>query len=319
MKVLGYILTICLCLGLGTPALAELPEGYPDRPITVIIPSGPGGMSSISSRIVTEALKKRVGQPLNIINKAGSGGVIGVDYFLQRGNNPYTILATPTTHLNAYSFMGLPPKSVDEFQSIGNFGIQERVIMTALDAPYNNIDELIDYARKNPGKLSFGIGSNPWGLYIMKSIAQKENLDINFVNFQSGADAAAQILGGHVNVCETGVGTGAYEAARAGKLKIIFNLGSGSVPYFPDVKNAKDYGYGFTGTNVYGLFVHPGVDKEVRDFWEEQLDYVMQDPEVLSQFIQIGMMPRYLPGTEHTKLVAKDIKTGIDLANTVKE
>ena len=318
MKNLLTVLALGMALLHAGVALAELPKNYPDRPITFIIPSGAGGMSTVTARLVAEELKKRVGQPINIVNKAGSGGVIGVDYFLERGNNPYTILATPTTHLNVYSFMELPPKSAADFQSIGSYVIQERVVMAPPDAPYNDMDEFIAYVRKNPGKVSFGIGNNPWGLSIMESIAKKEDLKINFVLFQSGADAAAQILGGHVSVCETGVGTPAYQAARAGKLKIIFNLGSGSVPYFPQVKNARHYGYGHTGTNIYGLFLHPQVDKEIRDYWEEQLDYVMQDSDLLLKLIDLGATPRFLPGTEHTKAVARDIQSAIELTRIGK-
>jgi len=87
---------------------------------------------------------------------------------------------------------------------------------------------------------------------------------LKYVMFKSGAAASSAILGKHVDVCETGSGTSAYQAARAGKLILLVDLGSETVPFFPDSKNLKQLGYPFTTLLEYGLVTKAGVPEEIR-------------------------------------------------------
>src|SRR5215510_10874486 len=165
------------------PARAQAP--YPTRPIEFIIPFAPGGPTDTAIRLIQPQLSANLGVPLVLINKAGGGGAIGMDGVAKAKPDGYTLAATVRSTLTI-----LPatqpdvPYKIADFTPIGAFAFDSGVIMVRRDAPWKTLEELVDHARKNPGKLSYGtagLGTNSF--FNMELLKLTYGLDMTHVPF----------------------------------------------------------------------------------------------------------------------------------------
>ncbi|RPJ40819.1 MAG: tripartite tricarboxylate transporter substrate binding protein [Deltaproteobacteria bacterium] len=306
LQVLGVmVLGSMLLAGAGFTA-----EKYPSRPITFVVPLGPGGMTDVTGRLLAEKFKAELGQPVLVVNKPGANGAIGLKYAQSQKADGYTVIVSILTDnfVSPY-FQGVDPFHLKDFSFVASYMPQERVLFTTPDKPYKSFRELLDYAKKNPGQVSVGSGAVQWALEVVKSVAVKDGLKMKYVMFKSGGEASTAILGKHVDACETGTGTPAFQAAREGKLSLLVNLGSETVPFFPNTKNLKQLGYPFYTVVEYGLAVRSGTPEEIRKKLEDTLLKVMQDSEVKEKMVQMGLTPRFLAGKSFEKLVTDAVKS----------
>ena len=299
-----------LCLGLFFSAgVLPAAETYPEKPITFVVPLGPGGMTDVTARLFIEKFKAELGQPILVVNKPGANGIIGLKYALSQKPDGYTIVVAPfTDNLASPYFQGVDPFDLKDFSFVGSYMPQERVLLTP-PGKYKSFQEFIEYARKNPGKVSVGSGGVQWALEVMKSIGVKEKLQMKYVMFKSGGEASTAIMGGHVDACETGTGTPAYQAAREGKLDLLVDLGADKVPFFPQIKNLKELGYPFTTVVEYGLVLKAGTPEPIRKKLEDTLRKTLADKEIQDTMVKMGLTPRFLDGKAFQKLVTEASKS----------
>jgi tripartite-type tricarboxylate transporter receptor subunit TctC len=292
----------------GACALAA--DTYPSRSITFVVPWGAGGMTDVTARLFAEKFKEELGQPVLVTNKPGASGILGLKYALSQKADGYTVVVGPMTEaLASPYFQGAEPYDIKDLSFVASYMPQERVLFTTPDKPYKTFQEFIEYARKHPGEISVGSGGAQWALEVLKSIAVKEGLKLKYVMFKSGGEASTAILGKHVDVCETGTGTPAYQAAREGKLTLLVDLGSEAVPFFPEARNAKQLGYPFSTVVEYGLAVRAGTPEPVRKRLEDTLRKVVTDPAVKDKLAGMGLTPRFLDGKTYEKLVTEAVKS----------
>jgi len=315
-KFIVILIMVCLVLLIGSLAImAE--EEYPTKPIILVVPYGAGGMTTTTGRLIVDKIKHELGQPVVLVNKPGAAGLVGINYFLREVADGYTALVVGTDSLIVPLFQGeKEPVDPGKFKYVGSYMFQERVLFAQMDAPYKTWAEFVAYVKEHPGEVTFG-GDDMWATSIMKSVAVKEGLKIKYVNFDSGAEASAAILGRHVEVCETGVGTPAYQAARADKLRILIDLSSETVPNFPDVQNVLDKGYPFAETMALGIVLHAEVPEYIREIWENAFKTVMQDPELIDKMEKLGLTPEFVDGQEWEKICKGVLAVG-DLLEYIK-
>jgi tripartite-type tricarboxylate transporter receptor subunit TctC len=154
-KLLIFLFSFSLILSLMGPVLAA--DNYPSKPITFVVPWGAGGMTDVSGRLLADKFKKELGQPIVVINKPGASGVVGLKYGLKQKADGYTVVVGPMTlALTTPYFQGSQPFNVDDISYVGSYMPQERVLFTTPDKPYKTFAQFIDYAKKNPGKISVG-------------------------------------------------------------------------------------------------------------------------------------------------------------------
>ena len=284
-------------------------EKYPSRPITFLVPFGAGGISDVTARLLAEKFKVELGQPILVMNKPGASGILALKYALTQKADGYTVVVGPATEaLASPYFQGVEPFDIKELSFVASHLPQERVLFTTLDKPYKTFQEFIEYAKKHPDQIPVG-SPTQWPLEVLKSIAVKEGLKMKFVVFKSGAEASTAILGKHVDLCETGTGTPAFQAAREGKLILLVNLGSETVPFFPEAKNLKQLGYPFTTVIEYGMLVRTGTPEDIRKKLEDTLRKVLNDTDVKEKMINMGLTPRFLDGKGFEKIVTEVLKS----------
>jgi len=285
-------------------------EKYPNKPITLMVPLGPGGMSDVTARLLAEKMKIELGQPILVVNKPGANGILGMKYLLSQKADGYTIaIGTLTDSFASPYFQGVEPLNLKDFIFVGRYMPQARVLFTTPDKPYKTFAEFVEYVKKNPGKVSVGSGGVQWALELVKSLAVKDGLKMRYVMFKSGGEASTAILGKHVDVCETGAGTPAFQAARTGKLIPLVNLSPGTVPFFPNVKNVKQLGYPYTAVVEYGLALRAGTPEDIRKKLEETLNKALQDPEIKDKMAQMGLVPKFQDGKAFEKVIYDAVKS----------
>jgi len=283
---------------------------YPEKPITFVVPWGAGGMTDVSARLLAEKFKAEFKESVLVVNKPGANGTIGLKYVLSQPADGYTVVIGPMTDVlaNPY-FQKTESFNFKDISFAAGYMPQQRVLFTTPDKPYKTFSEFIQFAKKNPGQVSAGSGGSQWALEIVKSIAVKEGLKMKYVMFKSGGEASTAILGKHVDVCETGTGTPAFQAARQGKLTLIVNLGDDVVPYFPNTKKVKELGYPFASIVYYGFTLRAGTPEAIREKLESTLRKVMQDPEVKDKMATMGLTPKFVTGKEYYKIVSEAVNS----------
>jgi len=283
---------------------------YPEKPVTFVVPWGTGGMTDVSARLLAEKFKAEFNQPVMVVNKPGANGGIGLKYVLGQPADGYNIAIGPMTDAlaNPY-FQKTESFNFDDISFVAGYMPQQRVLFTTPDKPYKNFAEFLAYAKKNPDSISAGSGGAQWALEIIKSIAVKDGLKLKYVMFKSGGEASTAILGNHVDICETGTGTPAYQAAREGKLNLLVNLGSDTVPFFEKTKSVKELGYPYAAIVYYGFTLRAGTPEPIRKKIEDTLAKVMKDPEVVEKMSQMGLTPKFVNGKEYGKIVTEAVKS----------
>lgn len=299
------LLVLFLVLGISMNCLA-----YPDRPITMIVPYNAGGSLDSMTRIIVEFLKQELGSPITISNQPGASGVIGVNAFLKTKPDGYTVLVFPTSSFVTPVFQGQEAIDVTQFKPVGAFIKSERILFGRTDAPYKNFDELLVFARENPGKLKFGSGGSTDTAYVFKYILKKENLDVNVTLFNGGAPAAAAIMGGHVDLIEGGNGSPGDVAAMAGKLVPLAILSSGKLAKYPDLKTPYEMGYEYASSVMFGFFLHSAAPDEAQQVIAAALQKVLDKEALKAKFASRGVDPKFYNKDELAESIDLGMKVG---------
>lgn len=308
-KAAVFLLVVAVIFGSLSGSLWAA-DKYPEKPITFVVPWGPGGMTDVSARLLAEKFKAELKEPVLVVNKPGANGTIGLKYVLSQPADGYTVAVAPMTDplANPY-FQKTEAFNFDDFSFVAGYMPQQRVLFTTPDKPYKTFEEFLAYAKKNPDTISAGSGGSQWATEIIKSIAVKEGLKLKYVMFKSGGEASTAILGKHVDICETGTGTPAYQAAREGKLNLIVNLGDDTVPYFKETKSVKALGYPYAAVVYYGFTLRAGTPEPIRKKLEDTLGKVMKDPEVIEKMSEMGLTPKFVVGKAYHKIVTEAVQS----------
>lgn len=305
-RLFGMLLAALLLVG-TTCGMAR--AAYPEKAITCIVPFAPGGSADISVRMVADYLAKELGQPLVIINKGGGSGISGLNFGLKSRNDGYTVVggAIDNTLVSTY-FLGATPFDLDDIVFVGAYLVQDRLLLTRPDKPYKTWKEFIEYARDHPGTVTVGSGASQVGMEVVHSAAIKEGVKFRLVMYKSGGPATADLLGGHIDACDLGVGSPGYQAARKGDLIILANLGTSEIPFFPDVPRLKEMGYPFAASLRCGFCFPKATPQEIRDRWEQALAKVMANQELQEKMKTAGFAPSFLTGKEYEEFSRKTVK-----------
>ena len=267
MKKLLTALAILLMGATGTAALAD----YPERPVMMMVSYGAGGATDFQARIVTMTAgnEDALGMPIAIINKPGAGGRVGWNWFATEADKDgYTLAAYNIPHFIAQSIKGGVDYSADSFEPIANWGADPAVFVVGKDSQFNSMADVVDYAKANPGKLTFSgaglfVGHHIAALQIEKAAGVK----MAYIPTKGGGSAAMKaviagdVLGGVNNLSD------AYRAAQAGSIRILGVADLERNAFLPDVPTMKEQGLDVdnASVNFRGVMVPKGTPQEVID------------------------------------------------------
>jgi tripartite-type tricarboxylate transporter receptor subunit TctC len=214
MKKRVFVFTVAvmgmLSLLAGTAVTAQK---YPDRPINMIVGFSPGGASDLGSKIVADRLTEFLGQPLTPVYKPGGGGALSASFLAKAKPDGYTTLVM-------VSFMNLPPEArkldykLDDFTLTGMWGRAPYFILVKADSRWKTLKDLVEEAKKNPGKLSFGsTGATAGGTFVYRLLSKYSGAKMTEVPFKSCGEVMTALLGGHIDAYFCVGAGGATESA----------------------------------------------------------------------------------------------------------
>jgi tripartite-type tricarboxylate transporter receptor subunit TctC len=239
-------------------------SGYPDKAISLVIPSSPGGTTDLSGRILAEAMEKHLKQPVLVVNKRGAAGTIGGYAVASAKPDGYTLgFFQGSVHIpEAYSYFYSAPYSSNDLRSICRIYVIVLVIAVKGDAPWNSLKELIEFARKNPG-MKFGHnGRNMLQCIAMISLGKEEKVNLVDVPFDGDAKQIPALLGGHVPIITPGFSP-VKSLWEAKKVKILALLTEKRVDFAPDIPTLVELGYKLPFVAFTGLCAPKGTPDEV--------------------------------------------------------
>ncbi len=270
MKKLIAAASIALMSLTGTAA-ADGHGSYPERPIMLMVSYGAGGATDFQARIVTMTAgnEDALGMPIAIINKPGAGGRVGWNWFATQADaDGYTLGAYNIPHFIAQSIQGGVEYSADSFEPIANWGADPAVFVVAADSEFNSMQDVVDYAKANPGRLTFSgaglfVGHHIAALQLEKAAGVK----LAYIpNDKGGAGAmkaviAGEVLGGVNNLSD------AFRAREAGNVRILGVFDLERNDFLPDVPTLMEQGFDVdnASVNFRGVMVPKGTPQAIVD------------------------------------------------------
>jgi len=290
----AVLAAVCVCMPLTAAA-----QSFPDRPVTLVVPWSAGGGTDVAMRALAEAAGKHLGQRVIVENRAGASGTIG-PASVARNARPdgYTITQIPITVFR------LPHMTKVEFDALNDFtwimgitGYTFGVVVRA-DAPWKTWQEMIAFAKANPGKLTYATPGTGTSLHItMEELAAKDGVQWLQVPFKGNADATASLLGGHVNMSADSTGWG--ELIDAGKFRMLSIWGAERSKRWPSVPTLKELGYGIVSNSPYGLAGPKSMDPKVVKILHDAFRKALDDPAYQKTIARLDQENWYVPTDEY--------------------
>jgi tripartite-type tricarboxylate transporter receptor subunit TctC len=295
MKSLLSSLTAVSLLATATPHLGA--QAYPNQTISVVMPLAAGDAADIACRAMAEELSKLLKVPVIVVNKPGAGGTLGTDSAVKAKKDGYTILLTNNAAL-IYNRI-LTPESVqyDPFKDLTPLGLATRfplLLIVRPDAPYKSFNELVEFSKKNPGKIRVGtVGAGSVGHFTLEIINSLTGAGLTMVPFKGASPGVTALLGGHVEGGVLALGT-LLSHVKSGAMKGI--LTSSQIPEYPEIPTLSQLGYRQNLFGVWlGFFAPSGVPQEVTKALVPAIEKAVKDPAVVSKLAGLGMVQDYVP------------------------
>jgi tripartite-type tricarboxylate transporter receptor subunit TctC len=296
------LLTSSLGLGLGLAdgwshraAAADAPKGYPDHTVRIIVPFPAGGTADSLPRIVGQYLSKRWNQPVVVENKSGAGGNIGAAYVATSPADGYTLLASPpgpiaiNDSLYKPESLGFKPP---ELMPITVLGSAPNVLDVRPDFPAKTEQELIDYAKANPGKVSFASQGNGSTSHLTGILFEKlTGTQMVHVPYRGTAPALQDIMASQVDLFFDNLGS-SLSLQQSGKLRILATGGKQRDPALPDVPTVAEAGVpSFESSTWFAVVAPPQTPPAIVEFLNHEINAVLAMPEVKQEFAKIAVQP----------------------------
>jgi tripartite-type tricarboxylate transporter receptor subunit TctC len=293
----------------SAPLPAPAAEHYPSRQVTIVLPFGPGAVTDMASRLLAQYLQEAMGAPFVVENKAGGGGLIAASAVARAQPDGYTLLITTnSTHSAAQGlFKNVPYDPIKDFEPVARIGSLPSFVAINAHLPINTIQDLVGFAKANPGKLEYGYG-NSTGEIVGEAIKHRTGVDIVRIAYRSNPAAVTDLIAGHIAMMVPDFGTG-MEHMRAGTIRPLAVLTIARNAQMPEVPTlAETVMPGFDALAWIGMFAPAGTPPAVVDALGAEIGVILARPEVRKRFVDNGIDvfysgPRAFRGYVRSELV----------------
>ena len=278
---------LACALAFGTPVAAQ---EFPSRPITIIVPFPAGGSVDVLTRAVSASMSRTLGQPIVVDVAPGAGGTIGSARGARAAPDGYTLVAGSSgTHAGAYSAYERLPYTAASFANLGLVAVIPALVVVKSDLPVRSLRELADYARANPGKLSFGHPGVGSSVHLQcEFLKTAAGLDMTLVAYKGAAALMTDLLAGQIDGgCDAPPSS--ISGVQSGRIRAIAVLGAERAALMPDVPTTVEQGFPKLQAPAWvGLFAPRGTPPGVMSRLGAALDAALDDPDVRTRIAALG-------------------------------
>lgn len=272
---------------------AALGSAQAQQATRIVVPFNAGGGTDQYVRLLAAELTKR-GMQTIVENRPGASGIVAADYVARSQPDGLTVLVSSLGTLanNTVLYDKLPYDPQKDFAPVSQIAYQPAIIVGRTDLPYKNIKEMVEYAKKNPGKINRG---SP-GAAILTNLAPmsfEKSLGISttHIPFSGDSPAVQALLGGNIDIHGTSI-TGSLPHIRSGRLRVLGVMDSKRMPQVPEALTFKEQGFDLEATLWYSLSVPAATPKDVIQRLNRAVNDVIADPQFVEKAQAIGMEPR---------------------------
>lgn len=284
---------------------------FPNRAVDLVVNFAAGGIADTSVRAMTEQLAKNLGVPVVVINKGGGGGAVGAKYVMGAAPNGYTVLASSISTFNIVPLLnpGLGYQ-LSDFIPLARYINSPNVIVVRGNSPFEKLDDLIAYLKKNPGKLSCGhAGIGTASEFALEMLKNEAGVSFVGVPYKGGGELNAALLGGHVDFLLQSISV-AHDPVTSGRMRALAVNSYTRSPRLPDVPTLKEAGYPKSILLLrVGYFLPKGTPKPVVDVLASAFEKSIKDPVVGKRLENLGIQVDYEDGPRLTASMAEEYKT----------
>jgi tripartite-type tricarboxylate transporter receptor subunit TctC len=308
-----WLLGTILLAALGAPAAAQQ---FPTKPITLIVPYAAGGNVDISTRVLQAALGDTLGQPIVVENRPGAGGTIAGDYVARSAPDGHTLFVGSNGPIMLGPMtMPKPPYRWDQtFAPVSTLAVATNMLLARPTLPVKTVAEFIDYAKKNPGKLTVAVSSGVSINHFMGELLKlRTGITWTEVHYRGNAPAVADLVAGHVDAGLQQL-IDSLEHLKAGRLRGLAVLGPKRAPAIPEVPTIVEAGlpdvYGIT---FNGLFAPKATPPAVIDKLSAAVRVALQKPAAIDKLAALGSEARGSTPPEFTAFLTEETAKWTDV------
>ena len=275
-------------------------QAFPSRPIKLICPWPAGGSTDIVMRAFAESAGKALGGQMIVENRPGAGGTLGAVELVNAKPDGYTLSQLPLgifrlPHMQKVQFDPMKDLTYVACLTGYTFGMVVRA-----DSPIKTMQEFVDYAKANPGKLSYGsTGAGTTPHLVVEQFARRANIKLQHIPFKGNADGMQAVLGGHVMAHSDATGWGPH--VDAGRCRLLATYGSKRTKRWPDVPTLLELGYQTVSDSPFGIGAPAGMDPALTKRLQDAFSKSLQDPAVIAVLDKYDQPVIYLDSAGYTK------------------
>ncbi|MEY2771104.1 MAG: hypothetical protein RIQ38_1523 [Pseudomonadota bacterium] len=287
-------------LGLALPQAQA--QAFPSRPIKLICPWPVAGSTDIVMRALADSASRVLGQTVLIENRPGASGMLGPNELVKAAPDGYTLsqLTIGVARLPHMQKMNFDP--LKDFTYIACLTGYTFGIVVRADSPFKTVKDLVDYARANPGKFSYGSTGNGTTPHLaVEEFASKAGISLNHVPFKGSSDGLQALLGGHINAHSDA--TGWAPQVDAGTLRLLATYGSKRTKRWPQVPTLNELGYDTVSDSPFGIGGPRGMDPAVVKRLQDAFAKTLEDPAVLSVLDKYDQAVIYMDSAQYTRFI----------------
>lgn len=283
-------------------------QGYPERPIRLIVPFSAGGTSDLVARIMATKLGEELNQTVIVDNRDGAGSTLGVSIAARATPNGYTLLvAHNALAINQTLYSKLPYNALRDLDAISKLGISPSVVVANNKLPANNMKELIAAAKKEPGKLNYGsAGIGSAGHLAVALLEHVAGVKFTQVPYKGGGPSVTATIGGEVQFSIPVMGSAATHV-KAGRLKMLAVTSAKRSQAFPEVPTVQEAGVpGYVFEAWFGIFSPAGIPKPILTKLNAAAHKALAMGDVREQFLRQGIEADPSTPAELTRVLRED-------------
>ncbi len=300
----------CLVLALLAAPMGACAQDYPTKPIHVIVGFGPGGVADLTCRVVAQKLSAQLGQQVLIENRPSAGGIVAADAVAKAAPDGYTLLLMSNGNaVSASLFKSLPYDTVADFASVSTLGFFDIAVITNSGSNFKSIQDVVSYAKANPGKLNVGtisIGSTQnLSAELFKEMAA---LDLVIVPYKGSPDVLVALRGNDVHLAFEMVAA-VMAQYKSGAVNILAITSDRRFPGLPSIPTVAEGGLPGYQTSSWNAISAPAkTPRAIIDRLNKEINIALASPEVKSKLLEIGVVARGSTPDDMSAHLASEIK-----------